>query len=49
MGERNPPPDPPIGASAGRGSNLMRFVDMEHPFIGQVCDLDGLLARIEVG
>jgi hypothetical protein len=47
-----PPPRPPIGQDAngsGRpGSNLMQFVDMERPFVGQVCDLDGLLLRIGV-
>lgn len=48
-----PPPGPPIGqdtGAAGSGaSNLMRFVEMEHPFIGQICDLRGLLARIGIG
>ena len=48
-----PPPDPPIGpdvsASGNGGSNLMEFVDMERPFVGQVCDLAGLLKRIGPG
>jgi protein N-terminal glutamine amidohydrolase len=31
------PPWPPIG----EGMNLMRFVDLETPFVGEVVDLDG--------
>jgi len=43
-----PPPGPPIGQSGAQaeGSNLMRFVEMERPFVGTVCDLAGLLSRI---
>jgi len=32
------PPWPPIG----KGMNLMRFVDMVDPFLGEVTDLQGL-------
>jgi hypothetical protein len=45
-----PPPGPAIGQdTAGGASNLMRFVDMDQPFIGQVCDLDGLQSRLGSG
>jgi hypothetical protein len=37
-----PPPWPPIGT----GSNLMRFVDTENDFLGEVVDLASLRARI---
>jgi hypothetical protein len=38
-GWQRPPPEwPPIGS----GMNLMRFVDMEHEFEGQLLDLGGL-------
>jgi protein N-terminal glutamine amidohydrolase len=40
-----PPPWPPIGAP-GAEPNLMRFVDMETPFLGEVLDLRALHARI---
>ena len=40
-----PPPWPPIGAP-GAEANLMRFVDMEAPFLGEVLDLGGMLARV---
>jgi hypothetical protein len=43
--KKPPPPWPPIGAPE-RESNLMRFVDVEAPFLGEVLDLDELLARI---
>jgi protein N-terminal glutamine amidohydrolase len=33
-----PPPWPPIG----KGMNLMQFVDMETPFLGEVVDAQGL-------
>ncbi|MBH24317.1 MAG: hypothetical protein CMH57_07695 [Myxococcales bacterium] len=39
-----PPPWPPLFAEA-RGMNLMRFVDMEDDFIGEVMDRGGLLER----
>lgn len=41
-----PPPswDPP-----GEGMNLMRFLDMEQPFEGEVLDLDALRARYRSG
>jgi len=38
-----PPPWPPIGSSP---SNLMRFVDMEQPFLGEVLTLAELVARV---
>ena len=42
-GWQRPPPEwPPIGA----GMNLMRFVDMEAPFEGEVSDLAGLKAKL---
>lgn len=37
-----PPWDPP-----GEGGNLMRFVEMESRFLGQVCDLSGLQLRLQ--
>ena len=37
---------PPSGPCIGRGTNLMRFVDMEADFLGQVCDLAGLRRRL---
>ncbi len=40
-----PPPWPPIGAP-GAEANLMRFVDMETPFLGEVLDLPALHARL---
>ncbi len=41
---RAPPPErEPIG----QGTNLMRFVDMRRPFLGDVLDLPGLLTRLE--
>ncbi len=39
-----PPPWPLIGAPAVP-SNLLRFIDMDDPFMGQRLDLDGLRAR----
>jgi hypothetical protein len=41
--KKPPPPWPPIGASE---SNLMRFVDVESPFLGEVLDLRELYQRI---
>jgi hypothetical protein len=35
------PPWPPIGT----GTNLMRFVDVQTPFVGEVLTLDGLRAK----
>ena len=43
--QQPPPPWPPIGAP-GAEPNLMRFVDMETPFLGEVLDLRSLHARI---
>jgi hypothetical protein len=43
-----PPPWPPIGPP-GAPSNLMRFVDMEQPFLGEVLDLAALRARVAGG
>jgi hypothetical protein len=40
-----PPPWPAIGAP-GAASNLMRFVDMRDPFVGELLDLRGMLAKI---
>jgi hypothetical protein len=37
-----PPPWPPIG----KGMNLLRFVDLETPFMGEVVDPDRLLAAL---
>ena len=37
-----PPPWPTIG----EGSNLMRFVDVEQPFVGELLDLAGLRERV---
>ncbi len=37
------PPWPPIGT----GTNLMRFVDMVEPFLGEVTDAEGLRAMME--
>ena len=36
---------PPPGPCIGQGSNLMRFVDLETEFWGEVLDLDALRAR----
>lgn len=43
--QKPPPPWPPIGAPE-RESNLLRFVDVEAPFLGEVLDLRQLFARI---
>lgn len=43
--KKKPPPWPPIGPP-GAASNLMRFVDVTAPFVGEVLDLPGMLARI---
>jgi hypothetical protein len=40
-----PPPWPAIGVPA-RTSNLMRFVDVTAPFVGEVLDLADLWARV---
>ena len=40
-----PPPWPPIG----KGMNLMRFVAMGEPFLGEVIDLEGLRRRFHGG
>ena len=37
---------PPPWDAPGEGSNLMRFVEMESEFLGEVCDLDGLRRRL---
>lgn len=39
---RKPPPWPPIGD----GTNLMRFVDVQRDFLGEVLDLEGLRRRL---
>jgi len=44
-----PPPWPPIGAETGAVSNLMVFVDMEAPFLGQLMNLEALLVPYSVG
>jgi hypothetical protein len=36
---------PPPGPCIGQGSNLMRFVDLEAEFLGEVLDLDALRLR----
>jgi hypothetical protein len=38
-----PPPWPTIGDG---GSNLMRFVDMDDEFLGEVLDLEALRKRL---
>ena len=38
-----PPPWPPIGT----GMNLMRFVDMEAPFVGDLLSLDAFLGSVQ--
>ena len=43
--KKAPPPWPAIG-EPGAEPNLMRFVDMEAPFHGEVLDLRGLLGHI---
>lgn len=43
--KRAPPPWPMIGVP-DRASNLMRFVDMEAPFLGEVMDLAALARRV---
>jgi hypothetical protein len=40
--------EPPPGPCIGQGTNLMRFVDTEADFLGEVCDLAGLRARLGV-
>ena len=42
---RPPPPWPALGA-AGAEPNLMRFVDVTSPFLGEVLDLDAMRARV---
>ena len=44
--KKPPPPWPPIGAP-GAEANLMRFVDVTAPFLGEVMDLEGLRAEVE--
>ena len=43
-----PPAGPPIRAG-GEAMNLTRFVDVETPYLGEVLDLPGLLARLGDG
>jgi hypothetical protein len=43
--KQQPPPWPPIG-TLGATSNLMRFVDVTSPFLGEVIDLRELFERI---
>jgi hypothetical protein len=40
-----PPPWPPIGAP-GAAPNLLSFIDMEAPFVGDVVELGALFSRI---
>jgi hypothetical protein len=42
---KKPPPWPAI-APPGEPPNLLRFVDMASPFLGEVLDLRGMLARV---
>ena len=39
---------PPPGPCIGQGTNLMRFIDTEADFLGEVCDLEGLRRRLAV-
>ena len=43
-----PPPWPPIGPP-GEAPNLMRFVEMDQPFVGEVVGLPALRARVAAG
>jgi hypothetical protein len=43
---RKPPPPWPLLGAPGTASNLARFVDMRDPFVGQVLDLPGMIAKI---
>jgi protein N-terminal glutamine amidohydrolase len=43
---RKPPPPWPAILPPGVEPNLMRFVDMTEPFVGEVLDLRGLLAHV---
>ena len=43
-----PPPWPPIGPPDAE-PNLMRFVDMDQPFVGEILDLRSLSARVAEG
>jgi protein N-terminal glutamine amidohydrolase len=40
------PPSWPLIGPPGAAPNLMRFVEMEAPFLGEVLDLGGMLARV---
>jgi hypothetical protein len=42
---KKPPAWPPIGPPGG-APNLMRFVDVTSPFVGEVLDLAGMLAHV---
>ena len=41
-----PPPPWPAPGAPGAEPNLMRFVDVTAPFLGEVLDLEALLARV---
>jgi hypothetical protein len=43
---KKPPPPWPAPGEPGAPSNLMRFVDVQSAFHGEVLDLRGLLARV---
>jgi hypothetical protein len=42
---RAPPPDWPAIQALPDAHNLFDFVDTESPFLGETCDLAGLIAR----
>ena len=42
---KKPPPWPPIGPPSAE-PNLMRFIDVTSPFLGEVLDLAGMLAHV---
>ena len=38
--------DPPPWPAIGNGTNLMRFVDVEDPFLGEILDIEELRSRL---
>ena len=44
---RKPPPNWPMIGKPGVSTNLMQFVDMSQPFIGEVCTLNELLDALD--